>query len=96
MSKLDPRIIKAWNKWMIGIGPAVEYLFLGGFLLSVVFYRKVSNQKLPMQVFLALAERRRSGRRMQVLDPSACDDAAGLMPGFVCRWRLPCDRMSTV
>jgi hypothetical protein len=54
LENLDPRIIKAWNKWMIGIGPAVEYLFLGGFLISVLFYRKISNQKLPLQVFLAL------------------------------------------
>lgn len=40
---------------MIGISPVVEYLFLGGFLVSLFFYRKVSNQKLPLQVFLALA-----------------------------------------
>lgn len=54
LENLDPRIIKTWNKWMIGISPIVEYLFLGGFLVSVLFYRKVSNQKLPLQVFLAL------------------------------------------
>jgi hypothetical protein len=30
-------------------------MLLGGFLISLLFYRKVSNQKLPMQVFLALA-----------------------------------------
>lgn len=55
LENLDPRIIKAWNKWMIGISPIVENLFLSGFLVSLLFYRKVSNQKLPMQVFLALA-----------------------------------------
>jgi hypothetical protein len=55
MENLDPRIIKAWNKWMIGISPIMEYLFLGGFLVSVLFYRKASNQKLPLQIFLALA-----------------------------------------
>jgi hypothetical protein len=55
LENLDPRIIKAWNKWMIGISPIVEYLFLGGFLVSVLFYRKTSNQKLPLQFFLALA-----------------------------------------
>ncbi len=55
LENLDPRIIKAWNKWMIGIGPTVEYLFLGGFLVSVFLYRKVSNQKLPLQVFLIVA-----------------------------------------
>ena len=55
LENLDPRLLKAWNKWMIGIGPVVEYLFLGGFLVSILFYRKVSNQRLPMQIFLALA-----------------------------------------
>ncbi|HUE99346.1 MAG TPA: glycosyltransferase family 39 protein [Anaerolineales bacterium] len=55
LENLDPRIIRAWNKWMIGIGPTIEYLFLGGFFVSLIFYRKVSNQKLPLQVFLALA-----------------------------------------
>jgi hypothetical protein len=53
LENLDPRMIKAWNKWMIGIGPSVENLFSGGFLISLLLYRKVSNQKLPMQVFLA-------------------------------------------
>jgi hypothetical protein len=55
LANLDPRIENAWNKWMIGFQPVIEYLFLGGFLLSVFFYRKVSNQKLPLQVFLVLA-----------------------------------------
>jgi hypothetical protein len=57
LENLDPRLLKAWNKWMIGIGPIFEYVFLGGFLLSVLFYRKVSHQKLvlPLQVFLGLA-----------------------------------------
>ena len=55
LENLDPRIIKAWNKWMIGISPLVEYLFLAGFVVSLLFYRKISNQKLPLQVFLAFA-----------------------------------------
>jgi hypothetical protein len=54
-ANLLPRLINVWDKWMIGIDPIVEYLFLGGFLLSLFFYRKVSNQKLPLQIFLALA-----------------------------------------
>src|SRR5215207_7491374 len=37
LENLDPRLLKAWNKWMIGIGPIVEYIFLGGFLISVLF-----------------------------------------------------------
>jgi dolichyl-phosphate-mannose-protein mannosyltransferase len=51
---LDPRLIKAWNKWMMGVGSSVENLLSGGFLLSLLLYWKVSNQKLPMQIFLAL------------------------------------------
>lgn len=54
LANLDPRLIKAWNKWMIGIDPRAENLFLGGFLVSLFLYRRVSNQKLPMQVFLVL------------------------------------------
>jgi hypothetical protein len=55
LANLDPRILKTWNKWMIGISPQTENIFLGGFLLSLLFYRRASNQKLPMQVFLVLA-----------------------------------------
>ena len=55
LENLDPRINQAWDTWMMGIRPALEYLLLGGFLISVFFHRRVSNQKLPMQVFLALA-----------------------------------------
>ena len=55
LQNLDPRLDKAWNIWMKGIRPALEYLFLFGFLISVLFYRRVSNQKLPMQVFLIIA-----------------------------------------
>jgi hypothetical protein len=57
VDNLDPRLLKAWNKWMIGINPTFEYMFLVGFLVSMLFYRKVSNQKLllPLQIFLALA-----------------------------------------
>ena len=51
VENLDPRLLKAWNKWMIGVNPAIEYLFLGGFFISILFFRKVSNQKLPLQVF---------------------------------------------
>jgi 4-amino-4-deoxy-L-arabinose transferase-like glycosyltransferase len=55
LTNLDPRVENVWNKWMIGFNPVIENLFLGGFLLSILFYRKVSNQKLPLQVFLILA-----------------------------------------
>ena len=54
LENLDPRMFKAWNKWMMGVGSTTENLFSGGFLLSLLLYRKVSNQKLPLQVFLVL------------------------------------------
>jgi len=44
LTNFDPRMDNVWNKWMIGFKPIIEYLFLGGFLLSLFFYRKVSNQ----------------------------------------------------
>jgi 4-amino-4-deoxy-L-arabinose transferase-like glycosyltransferase len=54
LANLGPRLVNVWDKWMIGLNPTLEYLFLGGFLLSVFFYRKVSNQKLPLQLCLIL------------------------------------------
>lgn len=54
LENLDPRMIKAWNKWMMGVNSTIENLFSAGFLLSLLLYRKVSNQKLPLPVFLAL------------------------------------------
>jgi hypothetical protein len=55
LANLDPRMENAWNKWMIGFSPSIEYLLLGGFLLSLFFYRKVSIQKVPLQISLILA-----------------------------------------
>ena len=51
---LDPRIIKARNKWMIGVGSAAKDVFFDGFLVSLLLYRKISNQKLPIPIFLVL------------------------------------------
>jgi Dolichyl-phosphate-mannose-protein mannosyltransferase len=55
LENLDPRITKAWRKWMVRIEPTTQDLLSGGFLLSLFLYRKISNQKLPLQVFLAIA-----------------------------------------
>ena len=52
---IGTRFSITWGNWMKGLDPLMENLFLGGFLLSVIFYRKASRQKLPMQVFLFLA-----------------------------------------
>jgi uncharacterized membrane protein len=55
VANLDPRLANVWNKWTIGLSPAIEVLLLGSFLLSLFFYRKASVQKLPLQIFLILA-----------------------------------------
>jgi len=52
---IGTRISITWGNWMRGLNPLVENLVLGGFLLSIAFYRKASRQLLPMQVFLFLA-----------------------------------------
>jgi hypothetical protein len=54
VENLRPRAIKTWESWMIAVAPAVQYVLLAGFLLSLFFYRKVSRQRLPMQVFLVI------------------------------------------
>jgi 4-amino-4-deoxy-L-arabinose transferase-like glycosyltransferase len=55
VDSLHPRITRTWRSWMIWMDPAVEYLIAGGFLISVFFYRKVSNQRLPMQFLVVIA-----------------------------------------
>jgi len=52
---LLPRITRTWEEWTIDLNPESQYLLAGGFLVSLFFYRKVSNQKLPLQLFLFLA-----------------------------------------
>jgi hypothetical protein len=43
-----------WNSWMTYTAPVIKQMLIAGFLLSLLFYRKVSNQKLPLQVSLIL------------------------------------------
>jgi 4-amino-4-deoxy-L-arabinose transferase-like glycosyltransferase len=52
---LQPRITRTWESWTAGFSQAVKNLLITGFLLSLFFYRKASNQRLPLQVFLILA-----------------------------------------
>jgi 4-amino-4-deoxy-L-arabinose transferase-like glycosyltransferase len=52
---LQPRINKTWESWTAGFSQAVKNILIGGFLLSLLFYRKASNQRLPLQVFLVVA-----------------------------------------
>jgi hypothetical protein len=52
---LSPRLTNTAILWMTGIVPAFRVLLLVGFLISLFFYKKVSDQKLPLQIFLILA-----------------------------------------
>src|SRR5678815_3694934 len=55
VENLQPRITKTWDSWLAGYSQPVKNLLSFGFLLSLFFYRKASNQRLPLQVFLILA-----------------------------------------
>lgn len=48
------RSFLTWQSWMSPITPAIRYLLGLGFILSIVFYRKTSSQRLPLQIFLVL------------------------------------------
>jgi hypothetical protein len=54
-ANLLPRITNTGINWMFEIAPAYRIILLGGFLISLLFYRKVSNQRLPMQIFQLVA-----------------------------------------
>jgi len=43
-----------WQSWMTPHTPIIRYLFGMGFLLSIALYRNISNQKLPLQVFIVI------------------------------------------
>ncbi len=55
VENLQPRITRTWESWLAGFSQPVKNLLLAGFLLSLFFYRKASNQRLPLQAFLVLA-----------------------------------------
>ncbi len=55
VENIAPRLDKTWASWMQFISPPIRYLLLGGFLLSLFFYRKASRQRLPLQIFLILS-----------------------------------------
>ena len=54
IENLRPRATKTWESWMMEIPSAIQYILLAGFLVSLFFYRRASNQRLPLQVFLVL------------------------------------------
>jgi 4-amino-4-deoxy-L-arabinose transferase-like glycosyltransferase len=55
VENLGRRLVKTWDDWMLNIAPALQYILLGGFFLSTIFYKKASKQKLPLQIVMLLA-----------------------------------------
>ena len=55
IESLNPRIIKIQEDWKKDLPLSIQYLLSGGFFISLIFYRKASKQKLPLQLFLFLA-----------------------------------------
>ena len=55
VDKIGVRALKTWEDWMLNIAPFIQYVLLGGFLLSLFFYKKASKQRLPLAGFMALA-----------------------------------------
>src|SRR6185369_16013796 len=55
VENLLPRAERTWTTWMQSIILPIQYILLGGFLLSLFFHKKVSKQRLPLQIFLVLA-----------------------------------------
>ena len=49
------RALKTWEDWMLNIATSIQYLIFGGFLLSLFFYKKVSRQRLPLQLLMMIA-----------------------------------------
>ena len=43
-----------WMKWHLDLPPAVRSLLAGGFALSLVFHKKISRVKVPLQVTSAI------------------------------------------
>lgn len=48
------RSMTTWNSWTIQSNLVLLYIGIGMFFISVFLYRRVSNQRLPLQVFLLL------------------------------------------
>ena len=48
------RSLLTWQTWMSPIAPPNRYILGFGFLLSIILNRKISAQKLPLQIFLIL------------------------------------------
>jgi len=46
------RSVLTWQSWMSPIAPITRYILGLGFLLSILLYLKISNQKLLLQVFI--------------------------------------------
>lgn len=54
VENLRPRAERTWFTWNQGIPLPVQYIILSGFLLSLVFHKKINQQRLPLQVFMVI------------------------------------------
>jgi uncharacterized membrane protein len=52
LDNLNTRGRNTWQSWMTGTSTFIKQVFYAGFIISLIFFRKVSNQRLPMQLFL--------------------------------------------
>jgi hypothetical protein len=55
LDSINPRVTRTWADWTASLSPAIRDLLSGGFLVSLFLYRKVSSQRLPMQLFIWIA-----------------------------------------
>jgi len=51
---LITRSTNTWTSWLMYAPQVIKQTLLGGFVISLIFYRKITNQKLPLQVSLVL------------------------------------------
>ncbi len=47
---LPVRLLETWQSWLQDVPQSVGFIMAGGFFLSLIFHRKISRQKFPLQV----------------------------------------------
>ncbi len=51
---LPVRLLETWQSWLQDVPPSVGFILAGGFVLSLIFHRKISRLKFPLQVVALL------------------------------------------
>jgi hypothetical protein len=47
---LPVRLLETWQSWLQDVPPGIGYIMAAGVILSVIFHRKISRQKIPFPV----------------------------------------------